>query len=1028
MESLFVALASLASAVLVLRNTDASVPLAAGFGVSLFLLGKIAFKIGRALIVPFYFSELRNVPGPKDNQFLVGQAIRLLKAPGPNDLYLEWVRKWPDAPFIRHLNWGNSEVLLVNNLEAAREVLQTHAYSFVKPSFFLKLVGEMMGIGILFSVGEQHKQMRRIMAGPLSKPSVRKMLPIFQDKARELSATFDEAIEGEDKGVVEASAHATIVESLFSRTAFKVISTALLSREISEFRSKSSPLTFEQCYKGILTPPLLGKLITFINPFIPLRWLPIEANLAFIRANTALRAMLSELIQERVLQVQQKEKSGRSDEQTGKKDFLTIMIEANLAEKKGVSEKFLVDTIIQCVSAGHETTAGALTWTTYALTQNPEIQKRLREEILSAQQKQPELDAATIDSLPYLNNVVSESLRVYSPTLLAPWEAGEDLVIAGVAIPKGTTVTTIPAMIHYNPSVWGADVEVFNPDRWDTVSGAVANPFSIEAFINGPRTCPGRALALLEIKTVLAEMVSNFYLEAVDTDVQFEHPTLTLKPKGGLRVRCDGEKPLCGTCQSHGLTCHYEPARPTRRQKYWDRDYVQALEDQVRLLSASLQQAKGGNSPDSQPSPGTAAKLLPYGPKLLKALRDFGSMKWADIIGRDGRPVLAGPGRFSVFSNSLLPTFEDASRPSAPKPAPSHETFIAEMASNLSLKQHLKTYFLENVNPYYKFVDPIWLNFSDMFPHNDTALQLLYGALFAAAAYSSPMASREIADAFMAYAESLVQQCYLEHLCLPVLQALLIMAWYKHMLLDTAKGHLYHYIKQQDRSVNDVATIRTFWSLYFLDRYTSGFDNSSPPEKQAVYAKANSAMLAFRKQIDKRLYISRNMKPHKTQVVFWISYHSSLINLQRPLLNPTDPGMIHNIPTAFRSSTASAMAITRLLKSLQASDEVQYLPPFIIYHIFRAALVHGLNLIAVEEMGDKRMSSGNFWACFRVLGELSSVWKELCEGAMPFVLMATRGWGFQGEVMSFVEEAEVEEDGDYEIGLHMIDELGGDLI
>ncbi|EHK25541.1 uncharacterized protein TRIVIDRAFT_31830 [Trichoderma virens Gv29-8] len=530
MESLCVALVSFASVVLVLRQTDATIPLAAAFGLLVYILGTVVYKVGKALIYPFYISGLRHLPGPKDNQFLVGQGIRLLKAAGPNDLYLDWVRKWPDAPFIRHLTFGNSEVLLVNSLEAAREVLQTHAYSFVKPSFFVKLVGEILGTGILFSVGEQHKQLRRIMAGPLSKPSVRKMLPIFKDKARELSTEFDTAIGGEKNGVVE-------VEALFSRTAFKVISTALLSRDITEFRSKSSPLSFEECYRGILNPPLLGKLITFINPFIPLRWLPIEANLAFIRAHTALRAMLSELIQERVMQVQQDKKSGRSDENAGPKDFLTHMIEANLAEKKGVSDQMLIDVIIQSVSAGHETTAGTLTWTIYALVQYPDMQQRLREEILSAQQKQPELDAATIDSLPYLNNIISESLRVYSPTLMAPWEAGEDVVIAGVSIPKGTTVTTIPAMVHLNPAIWGADVETFNPNRWESTTGAAANPFAIEAFINGPRTCPGRALALLEIKTVLVEMMSNFSLEAVDVDVQLEHPSLTLKPKGGLHVR-----------------------------------------------------------------------------------------------------------------------------------------------------------------------------------------------------------------------------------------------------------------------------------------------------------------------------------------------------------------------------------------------------------------------------------------------------------------------------------------------------------
>lgn len=234
------------------------------------------------------------------------------------------------------------------------------------------------------------------------------------------------------------------------------------------------------------------------------------------------------------------------------------------------------------------------------------------------------------------------------------------------------------------------------------------------------------------------------------------------------------------------------------RQKYWDREYVQALEDQVRMLSASLEQSKDAGVLESSPqgyqlSPSEAANQLPYGPKTLKALSDFSSMKWAAIIGQDGAPVLAGPGRFSIFSRTQLPTFENESQPSpAPKPIPSTETFLLEIESNLSLKQHLKAHFLENLNPFYKFVDPIWLNFSDLFPHNDTALQLLYSALFGAAAYSSPVAGKEMAETFISYAESLVQKCYLEHLCLPVLQALIILAWYKHMQLDSAKGHLYH--------------------------------------------------------------------------------------------------------------------------------------------------------------------------------------------------------------------------------------------
>lgn len=90
----------------------------------------------------------------------------------------------------------------------------------------------------------------------------------------------------------------------------------------------------------------------FINPFIPLRWLPIEANRAFLRANTSMRGMLAELVHERVEHVRrlqqseekEKEKDARGDEKPGK-DFLTNMIEANLSESKGVSEQILVDTV-----------------------------------------------------------------------------------------------------------------------------------------------------------------------------------------------------------------------------------------------------------------------------------------------------------------------------------------------------------------------------------------------------------------------------------------------------------------------------------------------------------------------------------------------------------------------------------------------------------------------------------------------------------------------------------------------------------
>ena len=123
---------------------------------------------------------------------------------GPLDLYLEWMRKWPDAPFIRHLSFGNSDVLLVNSVDAHKQVLQTKCYSFVKPAFFRKLLGEIVGKGLLLCEGDEHKRMRRQLAGPFSIPNIRKLLPVFQEKAKDVSKYLSHAIPSDTQGVVNS--------------------------------------------------------------------------------------------------------------------------------------------------------------------------------------------------------------------------------------------------------------------------------------------------------------------------------------------------------------------------------------------------------------------------------------------------------------------------------------------------------------------------------------------------------------------------------------------------------------------------------------------------------------------------------------------------------------------------------------------------------------------------------------------------------------------------------------------------------
>jgi len=180
---------------------------------------------------------------------------------------------------------------------------------------------------------------------------------------------------------------------------------------------------------------------------------------------------------------------------------------------------------MQVIAAGHETTASALVWTAYALGKNPASQARLRKEIQSLGTK--DTSAKAVDELPFLENVIRESLRLYSPALIIPWEAQTDMTIAGVNIPQGTTVQIVPALIQLNPQIWGDDVDVFRPERWE---GATLSPYAMETFSNGPRMCPGKALAMLNMKVLLLGLVRDFELEVLG-DVELRNPSLTLKAK-----------------------------------------------------------------------------------------------------------------------------------------------------------------------------------------------------------------------------------------------------------------------------------------------------------------------------------------------------------------------------------------------------------------------------------------------------------------------------------------------------------------
>lgn len=102
---------------------------------------------------------------------LIGQAYNLFNSP-PMELYISWMKQWPDAPLIRFLDFANQEVVMLNSVKATKDVLQTSCYTFVKPAFLRRVLGEITGTGLLFAEGESHKRQRRMLTGMLRTASL----------------------------------------------------------------------------------------------------------------------------------------------------------------------------------------------------------------------------------------------------------------------------------------------------------------------------------------------------------------------------------------------------------------------------------------------------------------------------------------------------------------------------------------------------------------------------------------------------------------------------------------------------------------------------------------------------------------------------------------------------------------------------------------------------------------------------------------------------------------------------------------
>jgi cytochrome P450 len=231
--------------------------------------------------------------------------------------------------------------------------------------------------------------------------------------------------------------------------------------------------------------------------------------------------------------ISQRRKEGRDHG-----DLLSMLLAAEDAEnpQKRLTDTEVRDQAMTLFLAGHETTANALAWTWYLLTQHEKVRVKMKTEIdaVLGPERLPGLNDAA--RLPYTTAVFSESMRLFPPVWVVGRRALEDVTIGDYMVPRRTIVITSQYIIHRDERWWPNALE-FQPERWLDEQAQAARPkFAYFPFGGGGRVCIGEGFAWTEGVLLLAVTARRWRFEAVPGQSAEINPTVTLRPKHGLKM------------------------------------------------------------------------------------------------------------------------------------------------------------------------------------------------------------------------------------------------------------------------------------------------------------------------------------------------------------------------------------------------------------------------------------------------------------------------------------------------------------
>jgi cytochrome P450 len=214
-------------------------------------------------------------------------------------------------------------------------------------------------------------------------------------------------------------------------------------------------------------------------------------------------------------------------------DLLDLLLAARDAETgRGMTDEELVTNLLTFVTAGHETTAVALTWTLWLIALDEGVQQRLYEEA-RAVAGESAIEAAHVERLVHCRRAIEEAMRLYPPAPAVLREAKADTVLGGHRIKPSTQIAVPTYALHRHVRLWESP-NTFDPDRFAPDRAKARPRYAYLPFGAGPRVCIGASFAMIEATVILASLVRAFRFRSPPGHRPRPVARVTLRPKGGM--------------------------------------------------------------------------------------------------------------------------------------------------------------------------------------------------------------------------------------------------------------------------------------------------------------------------------------------------------------------------------------------------------------------------------------------------------------------------------------------------------------